>query len=95
LVIGVVSDTKVEAVGKQHKSFNINTSTRNVSSTFIHSGICDTFNVATTEKNEFTITSVEGLDGAFVLSHLGLAQDTTTDVEVKFDKGEDVVITQA
>lgn len=91
-VLGVVADTNVKGPKKQHKSYQIHLNTRCVKSTEIHEAICELFEVSNTESNDFAINSVEGLPGAFALSHLEGPVDDEVEVDVEFNKGEEVLI---
>jgi len=94
-VIGIVKDITVKGPKKQHKSYQIHTATRCVKSTDIHNTICNLFEVSNTESNEFNITGIDGLTGAYVLNHMpNVSTDDTIDVEVEFNKGETVDIVQ-
>ena len=94
-IIGVVSDATVKGPKKQYRSYQIHTNTRCVKSTEIHKAIRELFELSGKESHNFTINSVNGLEGAFTLSHLeDSSEDDTVSVEVEFNKGEKIAIEQ-
>lgn len=92
-VIGVVSDVKVKA-HKQFKSFNIDQGTRRVKSKDIHNTICSLFELNEAEEHSIKIHPISHLKGVFTLEYMKETVEETVEVEVDFNKGEEIVIEQ-
>tara|TARA_R100000951_G_scaffold109218_2_gene106062 strand:- start:515 stop:1030 length:516 start_codon:yes stop_codon:yes gene_type:complete len=94
-VLGLVSEERVKGPTKQHKSFQIHMNTRLVKSKEIWKSIINQFDCDTTLEHEFKLVKLEGLDGVFTLEQMESKSEENIEVEVAFDKGETVEITEA